>query len=198
MLGRVAGLTLAFLNQASQAWVEFDYNQTEHSELGTTPLERLLAGPDVSRPAPGSEPMRLAFTRRAARTQRRSDGTISVGGVRFEVPSRFRPLAKLTVRYRDWDKSRVHLVEPRTGEPLATLLPLDKEKNADGRRRTLEPIEDTPTPAEPAPDPIPPLLAQLLAQYAATGLPPAYVPKEELEEGEAALEEPAEERRHDR
>jgi hypothetical protein len=73
--------------------------------------------------------MRLAFTRRAARTQRRSDGTISVGGVRFEVPSRFRPLAKLTVRYRDWDKSRVHLVEPRTGEPLATLLPLDKEKN---------------------------------------------------------------------
>jgi transposase InsO family protein len=198
LLGRVAGLTLAFLNRASQAWVEFDYNQAEHSELSATPLERLLAGPDVSRPAPGSEPMRLAFTRRAVRTQRRSDGTISVGGVRFEVPSRFRPLGKLAVRYRDWDKSHVHLVDPRTGAPLATLLPLDKEKNADGRRRTLEPIEDTPTPAAPAPDPIPPLLAQLLAQYAATGLPPAYVPKEELEQGEAALEAPAEETRHDR
>jgi hypothetical protein len=28
-------------------------------------------------------------------------------------------------------------------------------------------------------DPIPPLLRKLLADYAATGLPPAYIPKEE-------------------
>jgi hypothetical protein len=29
-------------------------------------------------------------------------------------------------------------------------------------------------------DPLPPLLRKILSDYAATGLPPAYVPKEEL------------------
>jgi len=179
MLEKVPALSLSFLNQASQAWVELEYNQGRHSELGVSPLARLLEGPEVSRPAPSAEALRFAFTRRALRTQRRTDGTISVLGVRFEVPSRFRHLPKLSVRYVGWDRSHVHLVDPRTGELLARLLPLDKEKNAAGLRRALAPAAESPAPESA--NPIPPLLEKLLADYAATGLPPAYVPKEEIE-----------------
>ena len=183
MLEKVPALSLSFLNQASQAWVELEYNQSRHSELGVSPLARLLQGPEVSRPCPSAEALRVAFTRRALRTQRRTDGTISVLGVRFEVPSRFRHLPKLSVRYLGWDRSHVHLVDPRTGELLARLVPLDKEKNASGLRRTLAPLAESPV-AESA-NPIPPLLEKLLAEYAATGLPPAYVPLEEIEVGSA-------------
>jgi transposase InsO family protein len=182
MLEKVPALSLSFLNQATQAWVELDYNQGRHSELGMSPIGRLLEGPEVSRPSPSAEAMRFAFTRRAVRTQRRTDQTISVAGVRFEVPSRFRHLPKLSVRYVGWDKSHAHLVDPRTGEPLARLLPLDKEKNAAGIRRALAPVDTSPAP-DPA-NPIPPLLEKLLADYAATGLPPAYVPLEEIAAGD--------------
>ena len=178
MLEKVPALSLSFLNQATQAWVELEYNQGRHSELGASPLARLLESAEVSRPSPSAEALRFAFTRRALRTQRRTDQTISVLGVRFEVPSRFRHLPRLSVRFVSWDKSHVHLVDPRTGEPLARLVPLDKEKNAAGVRRALAPVDTSPAPHSASP--IPPLLAKLLADYAATGLPPAYVPLEEI------------------
>jgi hypothetical protein len=45
MLEGVADLSLAMLNQATQAWVEPDYNRKPHSEIGQAPLDRFLAGP---------------------------------------------------------------------------------------------------------------------------------------------------------
>jgi hypothetical protein len=68
----------------------------------------------------------------------------------------------------------VDLVDARTGVVLTTLFPLDKQKNADGKRRVLDPEPDLGP--EPAPSGIAPLLRELMAEYAATGLPPAYVP----------------------
>lgn len=181
----VEPLRLAFLNQAAQAWVEQDYHRHVHRETGQTPLERFLAGPDVGRPAPERDALRLAFTRRAARTQRRSDGTVTVDGTRFEVPSRFRHLTRLTLAYPGWDTSEVVVVDATSGLPLARLLPQDKEKNASGHRRPHEPLPDAlpPGTASAACDPLPALLTQWLADYAATGLPPAYQPREEREEG---------------
>ena len=58
---------------------------------------------------------------------------------------------------------------------LCELYPLDKAKNADGKRRLVEPTESVPQ-AMPAPSGIAPLLRELMENYAATGLPPAYVP----------------------
>ena len=182
LLGRVEDLRLDFLNRASQAWVEQDYHRRTHSETGATPLERLLAGPEVSRPAPSPEALRLAFSRQVSRCHRRSDGTVAVEGIRFEVPSRFRLLPKLTLRYALWDRSTVWVIDPQTGQPLARLLPQDKEKNADGQRRRHELILPSCAPVLSAgKDPIPPLLDQWLADFAATGLPPAYFPKDENE-----------------
>ena len=51
--------------------------------------------------------------------------------------------------------------------------PIDKTANAEALRRVLEPVTSTPAPQ---PTGIAPLLKQMIADYAATGLPPAYLP----------------------
>jgi hypothetical protein len=90
-------------------------------------------------------------------------------------------LLHLRLRVARWDLSSVELVDPRTGVHLATLLPLDKAKNADRKRRVL-PEAASPPLASPKPPGIAPLLRELMAEYAATGLPPAYLPKGERPE----------------
>jgi len=179
MLEHVPDLTLAFLNEATQAWVEHEYNRTRHSEIGTTPIARFLEGPAVTRPSPDSDALRLAFTRSIQRTQKKSDGSIVIDGRRFEVPNRYRHLTRVEVRYAEWDLSAVHLVDERTGNVLARLFPQDKTLNASGLRRSLEPLANTtPEPAPSAPaSPIPPLLQRLLDIQSSSGLPPAYLPK---------------------
>jgi len=181
MLEGIQDLTLALLNEATQAWVETEYHRRIHCELGATPLERYLSAPSVGRPSPSAEELRRAFRAEVVRTQRQSDGTLSLLGRRFEVPARYRHLERLHLRYAGWDLSAVDLIDPRTAEVLAPLYPLDKLRNSSGRRRRLS----SPPPNEPAPTVAPPpsgmapLLAELLREYAATGLPPAYLPKEE-------------------
>ena len=171
-------LTLDLLNDSTAAWVEGDYNRAYHSEIGTTPLQRFLAGPDVGRVCPSSDELRRAFRCDDWRTQRQSDGTLTVRGCRFEVPNRLRHLKRLRIRYARWNLSTVDVVDPRDRtQVLCTLYPLDKTQNADGRRRRLEPLDDEPFHVDgpPAPVGIAPLLRKLMADYAATGLPPAYL-----------------------
>jgi hypothetical protein len=180
MLESGGALTLDFLNQATQAWVEMEYNRRRHAETGEVPLERFLKGPSVGRPSPSSQMLAQAFRQDEARTQRRSDGTVTIEGVRFEIPGRFRHLRRLTVRYARWNLREVHLVDERSGTLLAPIYPLNKASNADGRRRTLEPpaagVPEAGAAAADGPS-LAPLLKKLLADYAATGLPPAYLPK---------------------
>jgi hypothetical protein len=180
LLRGVENLKLAFVNQAAQAWVEQDYHRKLHSEIKTTPLQRMLNGPNVDRPTPDSRFLHLAFTRRIRRTPRRSDATVVVEGIRYELPVRFAHLRTVILRAPSWDKSRMTLVDPDTDAPLARLLPQDKAKNASGKRRIIS-QENTPKPViKSKDDPIPALLRKWLADYAATGLPPAYLPKEEI------------------
>ena len=180
MLQHVPDLTLAFLNEATQAWVEQDYNNKRHSDIGQTPIARFLAGPSVSRDCPDSDALRLAFTRSDTRTHRKSDGTIVINGRRFELPNRYRHLTRVEVRYAEWNLATVHLVDERTGAVLARLYPQDKTQNASGLRRTLEPLAPSSEPVPTAPAPaIPPLLASLLDKQSATGLPPAYLTKDD-------------------
>jgi putative transposase len=179
MLEGDAELTLERLNAATQAWVELDYHRTVHRELGCAPLERYLAGPDVGRPSPSSEELRRAFRAEGDRTQRRSDGTVSLEGHRFEVPARYHHLTRLRVRYARWDLSAVDLVDPHTHVILCALYPLDKTANADGQRRRLTPSASARGESTSTTPTIAPLLRQLMAEYAATGLPPAYLPRPE-------------------
>jgi transposase InsO family protein len=181
MLEGVDDLTLSRLNEATQAWVEGDYNRKHHSEIDATPLARFLAGPTVARPCPDAATLRLAFTRAERRTLRKSDGTIVIEARRFEVPNQYRHLNELEVRFASWDLTQVHLVDAHTGAVLCRLFPQDKAANASGLRRSLRPVSaETAKPAPPpAPRGIGPLLEQMINRQAETGLPPAYLPKDE-------------------
>jgi transposase InsO family protein len=173
-------LTLSLLNEATLAWVEMEYHRTVHSETRQTPLLRWLDGPSVRRTCPSVEDLRLAFTAAVSRMQRKSDGTIKLAGTRFEIPARFRHLAQLQVRYASWDLTHVWLFDERSGTALERIYPLDRAKNAEGVRRPLDPPPPPQTPSQPPG--IAPLLRQLMADYAATGLPPAYIPTQQEEE----------------
>ena len=174
MLEGVGELTLELLNTATCAWVEHEYQRSVHSEIASSPLARYLAGPDVGRECPGSEVLRRAFRLEVSRRQRLSDGTVSLEASRFEIPSRYRHLERVNLRYARWDLRGVDLVDARSGNILCALYPLDKSANADGQRRAREAVSPGPMPmSEPG---IAPLLKQLMAEYAATGLPPAYLP----------------------
>ena len=172
-------LTLDALNLATQAWAEQEYHRTRHSEIGATPLAHYLAGPNVARPCPSSAVLCASFRIEAKRKQRRSDGTVSLDGDRFEIPSRYRHLEQVHLHYARWDLSRVDLVDPRTGAILCSVKPLDKSTNANGQRRRLTPITTNLSPMQPTG--LPALMTELLADYAATGVPPAYLPTTEKE-----------------
>ena len=187
MLEHVSDLSLAKLNQATLAWVEHEYNRKVNSETGQTPIARFLAGPSVMRPCPDSNALRLAFTRTEKRMQRRSDGTLVLGGRRFEVPDRYRHLRELEVRYANWDLSLVHLVDERSGHVLCRLYPQNKVQNSSGLRRTRDPVTKEP-PAQADTD-IPPLLKKLMKDQSDSGLPPAYLPKDERSSDERSDDE---------
>ena len=76
--------------------------------------------------------------------QRHSDGTVVIAARRFEVPSRYRHLTAIEVRYASWDLTQVHLVDAESGQVLCRLYPQDKTQNATGLRRSLEPLGGEP------------------------------------------------------
>lgn len=178
MMEGVSDLTLELINKATIAWVEFEYHRKVHSETNVTPLERLFKGPNVGRECPESNVLRQAFCMKVSRKQRKSDGTFTLDGTRFEVPSRYRHIEQLYIQYARWDLSHVLLIDPHTNLVVCTLYPQDKSKNAEGLRRALDKPE-APIPLEPEEHGMAPLLKDLMAQYASTGLPPVYLPKRE-------------------
>jgi len=183
MLELVADLALRQLNEATLAWTEMEYNRAYHSELKQSPLQVFLNTKDVSRPCPSSLELQQAFMAQASRKQRRSDGTLSLEGQRFEIPSRYGHLAELRLRYASWDLSHVYIEDPATGTILCRIYPLDKQKNAQGQRASREqPLPPSPPPPQPqaGSSGMAPLLQKIMRQYAVTGLPPAYLPKDEI------------------
>jgi transposase InsO family protein len=178
MLEAVEALTLDRLNEITQVWVHGDYQQAMHAEIATSPLQRYRHAPQVGRACPDSHRLRQAFRRAVKRRQRRSDGTVALEGKRFEIPSRYRHLEQPLLRYARWDLSHVELLDPHTREPLCPLYPIDKAANAEGQRRRLDPDASSDAPLDtPTGEPMPPLLRKLLAEFAATGKPPAYLPQ---------------------
>jgi len=173
-------LTLSFLNEATLAWIELEYHRKLHSEIRTTPLECYLSSKNVGRPCPETAVLHRTFCYEVKRKQRRSDGTLTLDGCRFEVPSQYRHLEVLHVRYARWDLSHATLVDPHNNSCLETLYPQDKSANANSLRRVfIQPNQ--PLHQEIQSTGVAPLLKKLMNEYAATGLPPAYLPKDEEE-----------------
>jgi len=182
MLEGETELSLSLLNEATVVWVELEYHRKVHSEILTTPLERYLNNPNVGRPCPDIATLNRAFSIEVIRKQRKSDGTFTLHGRRFEIPSQYRHVKMLHVRYARWDLSRAILVDPHSSACLDTLYPQDKSANAQGFRRPLAPTTKdllSEISKESPSSGIAPLLKKLMADYAATGLPPAYLPQKE-------------------
>lgn len=176
MLEGEVNLTLPMLNTATLAWIEQEYHRKIHSEIDDTPLNRYLNAKEVGRASPDTASLRQAFCMQVNRTLRKSDCTLSIEGRRFEVSSHYRHLEKLTVRYARWDLSFALLIDKHNNVCLERLYPQDKSANASGIRRALEPKNEL---IDVEPEGIAPLLKKLMGDFAATGLPPAYLSKEE-------------------
>ena len=135
LLDAEPNLSLEKLNQATTAWSEMEYNNRLHSGVKQTPLERWTGGTSVVRVAPGADTLRRAFRREVVRRVRHSDGTFTVDGVRFEVPSQYRALESVLVHYAQWDLSLIDLVDPKTKAIIAAIYPVDLERNAAGKTK---------------------------------------------------------------
>ena len=176
MLRREHDLDLYRLNELTQAWIEHDYHRRLHAGIRATPLERFQCAPHAGRVAPPSTVLTHAFTRRESRQQRRSDGSISLSGKRFEIPSRYRHLSTVMIRYATWDLDHVFLTHAETDAILERLWPVDIHANASGVRRELsEPAVPAATPVPGGSPGLPPLLQAALTAARATGLPPAFI-----------------------
>jgi hypothetical protein len=66
------------------------------------------------------------------------------------------------------------MADPKTGTILGRIYPVYKTKNAQGLRAPRTP---SPSPGPLPPSGLAPLLQKIIQQYAATGLPPAYLPQ---------------------
>lgn len=174
MLAHQKNLTLKQLNEFTQVWVEGEYHRTRHRELEKTPLQCFTQASSVGRECPPSKILTQAFCGQTTRKLRKSDGTISLEGKRFEIPNAYCHLDRVDLLYASWDLSTLMLASPE-GEALVPLSPLDKTKNADGARRAL--TDPAPLPeAQPTTD-LPPALENLMMEYAHSGLPMPYLPK---------------------
>jgi putative transposase len=167
------------LSEATQAWMKMDYNRARHRKMSSSPVERIAEALDVLRSSPSSESLRDAFRLETKRSQRQSNGTISVEGVRFEIPGRYRHFREVTMRYARWGLGRVDPVDQHSGAILPPIYPLNKSANADGRRAFIKPngMDMPPDDSRRKDGQLPPLLKKILEDYFATGISPAYLPK---------------------
>lgn len=170
MLSKVKPLTLEFLNEASIAWLEQDYNARFHSEVKVTPRSLWFSDDNVAKsPAPSPDALRRLFRRKATRKQRHEDRTISLEGVRYQLPELVRGDDTITVVYATWNRDLVTIIDPSTEKELVDIFPVDRAENSMRRSRPRETsrsdessdVEESSSETETPVD-LPPFLRHLL------------------------------------
>jgi len=174
MIPKEKRITLDILNRITQAWVEQDYHDRVHSETKEKPIDRFFNSPSVIRPGISFEDLRRSFRMRTTRNVRKTDGTITLEGVRFEIPQCVRHMDQLTLRYARWDLGEAEILCPTTFKSLFTILPLNQLSNSNGARKEVGIIlekdnnetEKESTFLDLSTDSLPPLLARCLQKHA--------------------------------
>ena len=177
MLDGYPDLTLAFLNEATQAWVEIEYNRARHRELSCAarrafrPLSRRASSePFERRAASGLSPGGEAASAAERRHHLPGGRAFRGAGTLPPLPRRPRPLRPLGPGPGRPRRCRGRVAGP----PLS----LDRAANADGRRGVVQPTgDDAAVVDRPATGELPPLLRKILADYSATGLPSSNSPR---------------------
>ena len=172
-------ITLAELNQYSFVWVEEEYQRKLHDGINTTPLDRFINDKNIGLEAPTMQEMINAFRRDESRKLRRSDCSISLESIRYEIPYVYRHLRKIMIRYATWDLSNVHIVN-EMGKELMPIFPVDKAANSSSGRKSCGPVNSSVEQTqEPVADEIAPLMKKYIQNFEERGLIPAYLPTEE-------------------
>jgi transposase InsO family protein len=129
-LDPAALVSLEALDAAFQTWLETDYHRRVHSSLDTTPMARFLDG---NRPKHwiSRQELDLHF-HHTLRRKVRSDCTVSVAGVRYEVPPEW---IGYTVELRSPLNDPNALTLFAAGKPTLSLKPLDLLDNDRVNRR---------------------------------------------------------------
>lgn len=181
MIGERGKLKLSELNHLTQAWLYTDYNAKIHSETAERPCQRFQNSNHVLRPCPPEFNFARAFRRKVNRRVRRTDGTISLESVRFQLPLAYRQLEEVSVSYAQWDLSEASLLHPDTEQDLVDIYPVDKHGNALGIRDNAPVIEKSKSVVENSENifaNLPPLLEHCLKTYAETHALLGYIPHE--------------------
>jgi hypothetical protein len=156
-------LNLGQLNEMTIAWAELGYNRNIHREIKMTPLDRYLSSKNVGSSSCDEDTLKRAFRIDEFRCPRQSDHTITIDDILFRLPQQFWPLDRILVRYARWDLSFVHVVDFVTSKEIMRIFPVDKEANADGKRRSIStPIEVS---TERKRTTLPPYMQDLVRQY---------------------------------
>ena len=129
-LGPATLVSLEALNAAFSTWLEGDYHRRTHSSLGVTPMARFL---DAKRPKRwvSRQEIDLHFHHTLKRKVR-SDCTVSVDRIRYEVPAEW---IGRTVELRCPLDDPKALTLFAGGEPTVALKPLDLLDNDRSNRR---------------------------------------------------------------
>jgi putative transposase len=185
MLPRDKRLTLEVLNAATQAWVEQDYHMTVHSETKETPLNRFINEKCVLRQSPSFEDLKKCFRMRVKRAVRKTDGTLTLDGIRFQLPRCYVHLDEVQLRYARWDLGEAEILCPDSLKPLSVIFPLDKLTNSLAHRAedpdkaskiNPEIVVDSEDVLSLSTDKLPPLLARCLQQHSEQNRLSGYVP----------------------
>ena len=182
MLPTEKRLTLEILNEVTQAWVEQDYHKRIHSEIKETPLHRFMNAKNVLRNAPTVQEIRVAFRTTVQRTPRKTDSTVTLDGIRFQIPNVFSHLNCITLRYARWDLGEAEIVDEDTRKHIETVYPVDKLSNSRGLRgeksEEFLPIDLVPESDDLLDlrnDNLPPLLSRCLKEHARQFPLPTYI-----------------------
>ncbi len=181
MIPKDKRISLDVLNRLTQAWIEQDYHDTIHSEIKEKPVDRFFNSSSVLRPALEFEELKSCFRTRIKRNIRKTDGTVTIDGVRFEVPQVFRHMDELVIKYARWDLGEAEIISPTTFKSLFKIFPIDRLSNSKGARKILTQGPDALENAEPSgdkkslanntpilditSDSLPPLLAKCLEKH---------------------------------
>lgn len=184
MIPKQKRIDLELLNKVTQAWVEQDYHTSVHSETKQTPLHRFFDETGVLRPALDFNELKRCFRMRLTRSVRKTDATVTIDGVRFQLPQCYGHLDQIVLRYARWDLGEAEVLCPDTLKPIATIYPVNKLANSLANRSAsiavAEQTEDKAQESEEllslSHDWLPPLLARCLADHARENQLAGYLP----------------------
>ena len=184
MIPKEKRLTLDVLNIVTQAWVEQDYQVKVHSETNETPYDRFFNSTNVLRPSPEYKDLKCSFRMEIKRTIRSTDGTITLDGIRFEIPQQYVHMETLLLRYARWDLGEAEILCHDTKKSLCIIHPINKVLNSSGyRQEKTEKIEKEEAISTVEneelnlmTDYLPPLLAQCLKKHAQKYPLGSYIP----------------------